>query len=443
MSRIFHLSILLFIPFFLMGQEKLSIADAIQLTLANNYQIQIEERNVEIARNNNDWAIAGRYPSIDATFSFNNGYTNNNNPASFLTELSSFSSGVVPAVEANWILFDGHRIKITKSQLEKLQELSDGNVQIAVENAIQATINAYYAVLIQEEQLNVLQQVLDLSRDRINYQEVRKEFGQAGSFDLLQAQDAYINDSTSYLVQVNNVAIARRNLNLSMGIDEIETTYDLADSLEFIPQDYDLSAIQQRMLANNKTLQTLFVNRELSNINTKLEESTRSPTLSLRGGLNYNYNIASGSGTLQNGESLSLDAVAQRTLNGSVNFTLSYNLFDGGIRRRRIQNAQKQEMIAQLNVEDFKRNLNAQLNNTFATYNHQKDLVLLTNNLLENATENIAISEERFKGGLINSFDYRTIQLSFINASQARLNAIFNLKNTETELIKLIGGLVR
>ena len=443
MNKIFTFLLAVLGPVLIWGQEELSLTKAIEMTLENNYLLKIEAQNLEIARSNNDWAIAGRYPSIDATFSLNNGYTSINNPASFLTELSTFSTGIVPAVEASWILFDGYRVKFTKSQLEKLEELSEGNIQVAVENAIQATINAYYAALIQEEQLLVLQEVLALSRDRIDYQEVRKEFGQAGTFDLLQAQDAYFNDSTSYLTQKNSRENALRSLNLAMGVDDFETRYELTDRLEFLPEDYELEAIQTKMLANNKTLQTLFTNRELANINTKLEESTRSPTLSVRGGLNYNYNLANGNGTLQSGQELELDAVKQKTLNGFANFTLTYNLFDAGVKKKRIQNAQKEEIIAQLNVEDFKRTLSTQLNNTFATYNSQKELVLLTNELLENARENITIAEERFKGGLINSFDYRTIQLNYINASQSRLNAIFNLKNTETELIKLIGGLVR
>ena len=68
----------------------------------------------------------------------------------------------------------------------------------------------------------------------------------------------------------------------------------------------------------------------------------------------------------------------------------------------------------------------------------------LTNDNDESDKLNVIVeSLYRFKGGLITSFDYRTIQLNFINASQARLNAIFNLKTTETDLIKLIGGLIR
>ena len=45
-------------------QETLSLSDAIQVGLANNFDIQVEELNVEIAKNNNNWGAAGRWPTI-------------------------------------------------------------------------------------------------------------------------------------------------------------------------------------------------------------------------------------------------------------------------------------------------------------------------------------------------------------------------------------------
>jgi len=47
-----------------------------------------------------------------------------------------------------------------------------------------------------------------------------------------------------------------------------------------------------------------------------------------------------------------------------------------------------------------------------------------------------------FKSGAINSFNFRDIQLRYINASIRRLEAIFDLIDTETELLRLTGGIV-
>lgn len=425
------------------AQVPLSLSDAIQKGLDNNYQIKISEANLDIAANNDSWAVAGRYPQINLTLNSQNGFNNSNNPASVLREQNSFNASIIPGLELNWTLFDGYRVKFTKQQLAQLKNLNEGNVQIAVENTIQRIILAYYQTLVQQEQLQVLLEVLDLSRDRIAYQEVKKDFGQATSFDLLQTQDAYLSDSTNYLVQENALENAFRNLNLAMGEDNLSIRYLLTDQIE-VEDAYELDDLKQKMLASNKNLRNLQVNRELASINTKIQEAANYPSLSLRTGATYNLNISAGEQLFTfTPEPQTIPQVAAKSFNYFLNFSATYNLFDWGRRQKTIENAQMEEMIAQLNIEDQKRNLFSQLENTFATYNNQKRLLQLTDNLLENANQNLGIANERFKGGLINSFDYRSIQLSYINASQSRLNALLNLKNTEVELIRLIGGLVR
>ena len=443
---------LVFLPAFLLfaltsqAQENLSLSDAIQLGLDNNYQIKIAEARTEIAANNDSWAIAGRVPTVNLTANSLNNYRNLSNPAGPLTASNTLNTGITPGIEASMILFDGYRIKITKEQLEKQTTLSQSNQQLVVQNSIQSIINAYYNALVQKEQLNVLDEVLTLSRDRVAYQEVRKEFGQSSTFDILQTQDAYLNDSTNYVLQTNTFEAAIRNLNLAMGVDDLGTSYLLTDTLTYAAEAYQLSDLQEEMESNNVQLRTEYINRELSSINTRLQQSAFRPTVQVQAGATYNVGISFGEQTLSFGPNETVQEIPQiaaKTFQPFLNLSASYPIYDGGARKTRLENAQKEELIAQLNINDLKRTLNNQLANTLATYNTQMRLVEVTTNLVDNAKRNLEIAEERFRGGLINSFDYRTIQVSYINASQQRLNAVFNLKNTETELIRLIGGLVR
>ncbi|GAB5551660.1 MAG: hypothetical protein Sapg2KO_12510 [Saprospiraceae bacterium] len=425
------------------AQQTLSLEQAIQAGLANSFTIKIEQNDLEIAENRNDWAIAGKYPTIDVNLANNSGFTNNNNPVSFLTQITSYSTGLVPSISSNLILFDGHRVQVTKQQLEQNVRLESGNVAIAVENTIQNIILAYNQALLQQEQLEVLEEVLELSRDRIRYQEVRQEFGQGGAFDLLQSKDAYLNDSTNYLLQETNLQNALRTLNQAMSLEDVNQSYQLTDDLQLPAVNYQLEDLQDKMLANNRNLQNAFVNRELASLNTKIQEVANYPRVTAGINGSYNANLSSGEGTAASGETLTIDAVVARTLNIGVNITASYTLVDWGVRKRNIQNAQLQEINSQYSIDDLKRNLNLQLTNTYATYQNQKQLIELTESLVRNARQNLGIAEERFKGGQINSFDYRAVQLAFINAEQSRLTAVFNLKATETELIRLTGGLVR
>lgn len=425
------------------AQQPLSLSDAMQIGLENSYQIRIAETQREVATNSNSWTIAGRYPNINVNLNNQNGYRNVNNPISFIPELYSFSTGFQPGIEGSMTLFDGHRVRYNKERLAQEELQSEQQVAIAVENTLQNIITAYYDALRQQEQVKVLADVLELSRDRIEYEQARQEFGQAGTFDLLQTQDAYLNDSTNYILQLNNLENALRNLKLAMGVDDPTLEFELTETLQVPARDYRLDGLRQKMFAANNDLQDAYIGRELARVNTSITRADRYPRIAVNSAATYNWDVSTGEGTTSTGEIREIQALASKTLNFGVNFSVSYTLFDWGTRNINVQNAELGEITAQYQVEDLKRTLTTQLENLYATYQNQKRLVQLNEELLSNAEQNIEIAGERFRGGLINSFDFRSIQVAYLNAAFARLNAIYELKLTETELIRLTGGLVR
>ena len=307
----------------LQGQQPLSLSDAIQTGLENSYQIRIAETNREIAGNNNDWAVAGRYPTIDLTLNNQNGYRNQNNPISFIPELYSFSTGFTPGANASLTLFDGYRVRYNKERLEQESLQSEQQIALAVESTIQQVINAYYQALVQQEQVEVLEEVLELSRDRIAYQEAQQEFGQAGTFDFLQTQDAYLNDSTNYLLQKNSLDVALRNLKQAMGVDAPTVSFRLTDELDVPAARYELGGLRQKMLAANKQLQDAFITRELAQTNRDITQANRYPRVAMNTTANYDWSISSGQGTTSNGEIREIQALASKTINVGLNFSVN------------------------------------------------------------------------------------------------------------------------
>ena len=79
------------LPFFFLGmlfpsvfgQQELTLDQAIEIGLRNNFQIQIAEKQIEIARNNNDWGAAGRSPEVNLNIFYNNNFGTSNNPVSY------------------------------------------------------------------------------------------------------------------------------------------------------------------------------------------------------------------------------------------------------------------------------------------------------------------------------------------------------------------------
>jgi outer membrane protein TolC len=61
---------------------------------------------------------------------------------------------------------------------------------------------------------------------------------------------------------------------------------------------------------------------------------------------------------------------------------------------------------------------------------------------LEAAEMNLSIADQKFRTGAINSFNYRDIQLLYLNAALQKLRATYNLISSNANLTRITGGFV-
>lgn len=410
----------------------LTLSEAISIALEQNYQIRISDEQIKIARNNNSQAAAGRYPTLDFTAVQNNSFDNSESLTVPDTRNKLFVNGITPALSTNWTIFDGFRVNITKKNLEALQEYSEGNGALVVENTVQSIILSYYNVLLQQEKLKVLDEVKSLSRDRYRYEETRKQFGTAVTFDVLQASDAYLSDSVNYLQQELNVQNATLLLKLLMALEET-TKFSLIDNFAVDLNTYDIDTLKSRMLGNNRVLMNQYINQRILENSTALAKSQVYPGLYFGAGADYsNQRLKYEGQSASTGYSFGYYA----------NFTLSFNIYNGGATKRAIQNAFINEDIGLITISEVRKTLTNQLLTQYDLYEIRKNLLAVADASQASTGLNLKIAEEKFKSGAINSFNFRDIQLRYINASIRRLEAIFDLIDTETELLRLTGGIV-
>ncbi|MEA3444614.1 MAG: TolC family protein [Bacteroidota bacterium] len=183
------------------SQESLSLSDAIRIGLENNYQIRIMQKNIEIAENNNTWGNAGLLPKLDINLNQANRY--DDQPSQLNPdERSKYNSNMLsPGASLGWNLFNGFAVAISKKNYEALQELSEGNAALIVENSIQSIVLAYYKILLEQQKADVVNELMSLSKDRYNYMLTKKEIGSAVTFDVLQARNALLIVTTIHLLK--------------------------------------------------------------------------------------------------------------------------------------------------------------------------------------------------------------------------------------------------
>ncbi|MEP1033217.1 TolC family protein [Ekhidna sp.] len=430
------------------SQESLSLSDAIQVGLQRNYGIQIEKGNVEVAQNNNNWGEAGRWPTITLNVNQNNNLTDNVKVAfPTATQGQTLSNSLNPAINVNWTIFDGFRVKISKKRLELLQAETEGNASIVVANTLQSIILGYYLAVLEQERLEEFEKQLGLSRDKFQYIKIKSDLGGAVTTDVLLEEGNYLTDSINFINQQLVFRNAIRDLNVVLAEENVTKTYTFTDSLIIPDEQYTYEDLRGQMMTENVDLQKQYITQTLLGQATKLSTADRYPTLSLNASFSESRNsldlseaiFFTGSG-FSSGPDTRLNSV---TDNYTAAFSLSYTLFNGGRIKRAIKNAIVNERIGELRVDQLENSLDRDLLTALDRYNIRRQLYAINVRREASSKTNLDLSEEKFKNGSINSFDYRDVQNNYLSSSILKLQATYNLVNSKIELMRLTGGLIR
>ena len=420
-KTIYVLSIL-FIANLAKGQDNnLTLSSALEQALEHNYGLIISRADVQVAEINNNWGTAGRYPTIGFDISDNNNYELNN---------SLYTNRLSTGIGLDWLLFDGFRVKVTKTKLDNLKDLTAGQLAVQVESTIEDIILVYYSVLLQKEQLKVLETVMQLSDDRYQYELKKKSLGGSVTYNVLQAKNVYLTDKANFLNQEMQVRNTTRNLNFLMGVDPA-VSWEFTEAFEADTSEFILADLISKMKADNQSLKNQYTGLLLRENETSLQKSSFYPSVSLGAGLDYGHTWAySGGAQTFNNE----------TILPYGNVRLSFDIYSAGVRKRGVEIARINEEVAKVEIDQMEHALTNELFNLFDFHEVRLELLNVANENLEAAELNLSISEDKYRSGVINSFNYRDVQLIYLSASYQRLQSIYNLIGSKAGLTRITGG---
>ena len=419
----------------------LTLAEAIAWGVDNNLAVAGQRIGVEVAARNNNWVTAGRAPVVQATLGVNNSLNSQNNPASFIN--GSFYSGDATAgLVASYRLFNGYRVRFDRRRLGQLETQAALQVRQLVEASVFEVARAYYDAQLAAAQAGVAAEVLALSADLVAFRALQREYGQGRATDVLLARTNYLQDS----VRVEQTAVATDNalraLYLAMDAADADgfAGRPIADSLLFEPRDWSVERIARR-IDSSAEVRLLRAQEQLALTNTELARAALKPSIDLNAGLSHTRTAFK-----INGENPQTGAPGElvfgSTGRGTVGVQAAYTLWDAGLRRRGVENAIAQERISNLAVRNARRDADLRARNLLATYRTQRQLLALQDLLIANAEANLALADEQLRAGAINSFDYRALQLDYLNAVQARIAAVYDVLVTDLELRRVTGELI-
>lgn len=406
--------------------QNLRLEDALNKALQNNYGIIITKKSKEIAELQNAWGNTGALPNIQFVSS---GNISENFEDSDNYTTKQFNS----SVEMNWTIFRGFSARILKNRLEELEKLSQGNVAVVVENTIYNVILVYYNILLANEQASIARNNMELSGDRYERGKHSQEIGAMDTYELLQAKNAYLKDSSDFLSAKAAYRNAVRELNYHMA-EPLDMGYNFVS--QFMPDttDFEYTALRNQMLENNSTLKNQYMNLELARLDVKSSKSAYLPSISLTGSVGYQD---------QEQDYETINQFNQGSgYNSFAGISLSYTIFDGNSRKRALDAARMEREISEVQTEEMEQDLKNQLAQEYELYRVRKQLLQVAKENLESAELNIELSREKFENGTINSFNFRDVQQIYMDAAYNYQNAVFNVIQSYHTLLRLTGGII-
>jgi len=453
-------------PVNLQAQENLDLLSAVRMGLQNNFDVRIQELEVDQAKRLNVWGQAGALPVVSLSANGNNNIVQRKPANPFAVAGRNIGNTAPGQLDVQWTLFNGFAVRLNKERLEQLEKQSEGNARFVIENTVQTIVLAFYNVLLEKQRLDVRVRALQFSRQLYEYVKLRKDLGGAITFDVLQQQNNYLTDSSNVLRQDLAYRNSVRNLNELLNQD-LETQYYFSDDLAFTPiaRDYDFEVLKKRMLESNASLRNQFIFQELQRVARQSLQSAMYPSLSLNFGstgsldqLNARFRPTTGGTVVKSTVGYLNDDDTQpvigrsfapeyRTLQGYsygayANLTLRFTLFNGGQVQRAVKNAGIEERIVQLGTDKLKLSLENDLRLALDQYRLRRQLSSIAATKLKAAELNLNLAYERYRNGSFSAIDLRIIEENLLNAALENYAAIFDVLAVKTDLVRLTGGLL-
>ena len=433
MSSYNYILVLLFGMSSMLGfsQEILTSEQAVTIALENNYEIQMAKNELRIDSLSLSPGFAGMLPRVNAFLDDNNSIQNLEQTRSDGTvnaQDDAKNNSLNYGLELDWTLFDGFKMFATHERLKEQQNLGANALKESIIGNLSDVLITYYDLVQQQQQLAALDSTVVISKQRVTLAQNRFHIGKASKLEVLNAQVDLNTDQTQFLKQSELLANTKIELNRLLARDiEISFSVELSikiDSGLFLPD------LQAMAVENNPELLSQIIQNKIAELEFKEIKASRYPTV-----------IATTSYNFSESES-SLGFTTNSTSHGlRYGIGVNMNIFDGFKQSRSEKIAKLRIDNSKLTIEQQQKTLLSQLSIAHQTYQTNLKLIALENKNESMAKENLEITMEKYRIGIIPTIEFRTAQLNYINAQLRYSNAVFKAKLSEISLKALSGNL--
>jgi len=427
---LFQIVLIIFMPK-LIAQDILTVDQAVQIALKNNFEIKIATNELSVDKENNSIGNAGMLPQVDASLTKNNSIQNSKQTQSNgdLRELDNAKNNRLEyGVNLGWTVFDGLKMFARYDQLKELEKQGELQLKLMVLTKVSDVMTTYYDLVQQQQLMKALDTTIVISKQRLKTAENRFSIGKAAKLEVLNAQVDLNTDASVLLKQKELFGITKIRLNELLARD-LEVNFQVVEEVQ-LDDKLQLAELKSLTEKQNLQLQLALINKRVSELDLKQTKGSRYPTVRLNTGYTF----------VETQNSLGFtSATSSRGLNYGLTATLP--IFNGFSQNRNEKIAKLQVENSTFVAEQQKQSVNAQLASAYQTYLTNVQLVKLEESNEAIAKKNLDITLEKFRIGTITTIEFRNAQENYVNAIARNSSAKFQAKISEIVLQQIAGNI--
>ena len=392
------------------AQETLSLDDALRLALQNNGLARAALAEIDAAGARLAAARANLAPSIDLSSSTTRTRIEGGGAIADTTQRQN-------GFGLEWLLLDNGQRELRIRQSSRTAEATRQSTRETLRRVLFQTARAYYEVLRRKELLQVADTAVRRAETLLEVAKAQAEVGAAPQKDVLQAEADLANARVQQIQARNALRLAETDLKRLIGWDAQKPLPALTAPDAPPSPDPTLSVEQlwQRARLQRPDLRDAELRLQISRLGldaARLNSLLRLQ-ISARGFREYEPN--------------------SRT-QGSLSIVASYPLFDGGLTRANLREAEASLQSAQFRLQQAERDAYAEVESALLSLREASERLEASKIAVAAAQRNFDAAQESLREGVGTIVEVLTAQLALITAETNLVQATYDAAVAELQL---------
>ena len=417
------------------AEDTLSLDAAVERALQQNPTLRIARGRSAIAEENHTLGNAGLLPYADLTLrrSRRPGFGSGGGGGSSGDLGGGAGSGSQAttslSLDANYTLFEGFGRLYAYRRLEEREDEAGLRAGYEAERVIADVVAQYYELARRQQQVRVFKSAVALAREQLRIARARAEVGLAPELAVRQARIDRNEDRAALAEE--RAALAEAQATFNQLLDRTDAPGVVAaENLDPGPA-LALPALTEDALARNRALRAERQALQAARLRIEEAEAEWWPRVGLTAGYNFNDLFV---------ENVGLQTAPPGGF--SYGLTATFDVFEGFNRERRIDVASLEARNRTFAIDRIETRLQTALQSAYERYRRARSRVRLALKNLDAARLNVEGALARYRLGTITFVEVREVQNTLTRLRSRLLQAQFDAKRAETDLLLLSGRLL-